>query len=37
MKPSGKFKRMKDREQNNGAADAEYRRAEQAGLGVVGR
>lgn len=31
MKPSGKFKRMKDREQNNGAADAEYRRAEQAG------
>jgi hypothetical protein len=30
MKPSGKFKRMKDREQNNGAADAEYRRAEQA-------
>lgn len=31
MKPSGKFKRMKDREQNNGASDAEYRRAEQAG------
>ena len=30
MKPSGKFKRMKDRDQNNGASDAEYRRAEQA-------
>ena len=28
--PSGKFKRVKDREQNNGASDAEYRRAEQA-------
>lgn len=30
MSPSGKFKRVKDREQTNGAADAEYRRAEQA-------
>ena len=30
MKPSGKFKRVKDREPSNGAADAEYRRAEQA-------
>lgn len=30
MTPSGKFKRVKDREQTNGASNAEYRRAEQA-------
>jgi hypothetical protein len=30
MKPSGKFKRVKDREQTSGTPDAEYRRTEQA-------
>ena len=30
MKPSGKFKRVKDREQTSGAPDAEYRRTEQS-------
>ena len=30
MAPSGKFKRVKDREPGNGASDAEYRRTEQA-------